>query len=29
MTDAEFDIWYEAVIRRLAEEDQELLIALS
>jgi hypothetical protein len=29
MTDEEFDIWFEAIIKKLAEEDKEILIALS
>jgi len=29
MTDEEFDVWFEATIRQLAEEDREILIGLS
>jgi hypothetical protein len=29
MTDEEFDAWFEETIRRLAEEDREILIGLS
>ena len=29
MTDEEFDAWFEAIIKRLAEEDREILIGLS
>lgn len=29
MTDEEFDAWFEEVIRQLAEEDREILTALS
>jgi len=29
MTDEEFDAWFEATIKKLAEEDREILIGLS
>jgi hypothetical protein len=29
MTDEEFDIWFEALIKKIAEEDKEILIGLS
>ena len=29
MTDEEFDAWFEATFRQLAEEDREILIGLS
>ena len=29
MTDEEFDAWFEETIKRLAEEDREILTALS
>jgi len=29
MTDEEFDAWFELIIKKLAEEDKEILIGLS
>jgi len=29
MTDEEFNAWFEAIIKQLAEEDREILTALS